>query len=79
MKPILEFSCFLNLYFMLQIKNIFTFFSPFYYFMETCGIVWIQYNEYKIFKNMHKALYPLFFFSFFPTRLEMPSKLYYHV
>jgi hypothetical protein len=42
--------------------------------METCGIVWIQYNEYNIFKSMHKNIVSnLFLFFSFSKGLEMPS------
>jgi len=51
---------------MLQVSNIFTFFS--YYTMETCGIVWIKYNEYKIFK---KCISNVFLFFSFIEGLKM--------
>jgi hypothetical protein len=44
--------------------------------METCEIIWIESNEYKLFRTTHKKLQPMFFWSFFKG-LEMPSKMAY--
>ncbi len=43
-----------------------------------CEIIWIESNEYKLFRTTYKTLQPKFFCSFFKG-LKMPSKWHTHV
>jgi hypothetical protein len=46
--------------------------------METCEIILIESNEYKLFRTTHTTQQPKFFWSIFKV-LEMPSKWHIHV